>query len=362
MPIESIKTFPLRIPYDVGGPKQEFLGQPREYLEAMFVRVRTTDGIVGWGEAFGINMWPVVRVVLEEFVAGFLQGKDEDRHEALLLDLKKRLHVYGRTGPVMYALSGLDIALWDIAARKAGQSLHALLGGAKHTAIPAYASLMRYSSPEPLVRNCERAVDLGYTAVKIHETSVAQSKAAREALGPDVGLMVDTNCAWSREQALGLLPELEALNLAWLEEPTWPPENVDNLRALRERTAMPLSAGENAATPWELQQLAQSGTVSIVQPSVIKIGGITEMRQLLADLSPLCRVVPHSPYFGPGYLATLHLAATQAEAPLVERLFCNFDAHPLAEAIAVHDGHVRVPQGPGLGFEPEPDLLAAFAA
>lgn len=361
MAIESITTFPLRIPYEVGGPKQEFLGQPREFLEAMFVRVRTTDGVVGWGEAFGINMWPVVRVVLDGFVTGYLQGKDEDSFQPLLQDLKKRLHVYGRTGPVMYALSALDIALWDIAAKKRNQPLHALLGGARHSAIPAYASLMRYSGAAPLAHNCERAVDQGYTAVKIHETSVALSKTAREALGAGVQLMVDTNCAWSPEQALSYLPELAQLDLAWLEEPTWPPENVDQLRALREHAGMPLSAGENASTPWELRQLARSGAVSIVQPSVIKIGGVTEMQQLLADLPP-CRVVPHSPYFGPGYLATLHLAATQNEAPLVERLFCDFDAHPLAQAIEVKAGQVQVPQGAGLGFEPDPELMARFAA
>lgn len=362
MAIRSITTHPLRIPYDVGGPKQEFLGRPREFLEALFLRVETTDGVVGWGEPFGINTWPVVRTVLDQFIAPFAQGRDEDDIAGLTLDLKKRLHVYGRTGPMMYAISGLDIALWDIAGKKAGKPLHALLGGAKRTALSAYASLMRYGEPDALARNCARAVQLGYRSVKLHETSVALTRVAREAVGPGIGLMLDTNCAWTPQQAMGFLPELEALKLDWLEEPTWPPEDTANLRALASRTQTLLSAGENAATPWELRQLAASGAVSIIQPSVVKIGGVTEMQALLESPPTGVRIVPHSPYFGPGYLASLHLVATMEQDTPVERLFCDFDAHPYAEQIAVDRGRVAVPQGPGLGADPDPELLARFAA
>lgn len=362
MAIASITTFPLRIPYDVGGPKQEFLGRPRSHLEAMFLRVETHDGVVGWGEAFGINTWPVVRVVVDEFIAPYASGKDDDVKGGLVLDLKKRLHVYGRTGPMMYALSALDIALWDIAGKRAGQPLHALLGGAQRSELPTYASLMRYSEPEALMRNCARALAQGHTAVKIHETTPAQCRAAREALGPQPGLMVDTNCAWSLEQAISYLPQLEPLRLDWLEEPIWPPENSDQLLRLRERTAIPLTAGENASTPWELVRLAASGAVASVQPSVTKIGGVTEMQAILRELPTGVRVVPHSPYFGPGYLATLHIVAAMQQETPVERLFCDFDAHPLAGGIAIERGRIVVPQAPGLGADPDPELLARFAA
>ena len=269
MTIAKITTHPLRIPYDVGGPKQEFLGRPREFLEALFLRVETSDGIVGWGEPFGINTWPAVQVVLDQFVAPYATGKSEDDIEALTLDLKKRLHVYGRTGPMMYAISGLDIALWDIAAKKKGVPLYELLGGARRMEVEAYASLMRYAEPDALARNCVRARQLGYRAVKLHETTVALTKVAREALGPEVELTLDTNCAWTLEQAQAHAAALEPLNLAWLEEPTWPPEDTVQLAQLRAGTRIPLSAGENAATPFDLHQPAASGAVAIVQPSVI---------------------------------------------------------------------------------------------
>ena len=362
MTIAKITTHALRIPYDVGGLKQEFLGRPREFLEALYLRVETTDGVVGWGEPFGINTWPAVKVVLDQFVGPYATGKDEDDIEGLTLDLKKRLHVYGRTGPMMYAISGLDIALWDIAAKKEGVPLYQLLGGSKRTSVQAYASLMRYGEPAALARNCERALTLGYRAVKLHETSVALTKVARDALGSDTELTLDTNCAWTLEQAIENAAALEPLELAWLEEPTWPPEDTAQLSALRARTRIPLSAGENASTPWELQQLAASGAVAIVQPSVIKIGGITEMRKLVDAAPEGVRVVPHAPYFGPGYLATLHLLAAMDRETPIERLFCDFEAHPLAQHIAVTSGRAEIPTGPGLGADPDAGLLARFAA
>ncbi len=366
--IRSVDTFPLRIPYDVGGPKQEFLGRPRVHLEALFVRVVTDDGVVGWGECFGINVWRPVRVVLDDYVGPFVVGRDEDARASLMLELKRRLHVYGRSGPVMYGLSGLDIALWDIAAKKAGVPLHVLLRGDAPgdapTSLPAYASLMRYVAEEPLRSNCERALALGYDAVKIHETTLAQCVAARDALG-GARLMVDTNCAWTLGEAHSLLPSLERLDLAWLEEPTWPPEDFDQHRALHAATGIPLSAGENAATTFELLQLARSGALAVVQPSVTKQGGVTDLVDFLAAVAhaaPSVRVVPHSPYFGPGLLATLHVAAASSHEMPVERLFCDFDAHPLGAAIDAVDGRLVVPTGPGLGVDPDPALMAAYAA
>lgn len=369
MAIAAIHTIPVRIPFDVGGPKQEFLGKPRTHLEALYLKVETTDGCVGWGEAFGFNMWPVVRKAMDDFIAPFIIGRDEAAIEPLMTELRRRFHVFGRTGPVMYALSGLDIALWDIAGKKAGKPLHVLFGGARRDSLPAYASLMKYGEADALARNCERARALGYHAVKIHESTVPQAKVARRALGAHTGLMVDTNCAWTLEQALSYLPDLQALNLMWLEEPTWPPENLDNFRALRSRADIPLAAGENAATPWELAAMSRTGLLDVLQPSVIKIGGVSEMHAALTTLAGLqqpdgthrARPIAHSPYFGPGLLASLHLMATlEHEAPL-ERLFCDFEAHPYAGAIEASDGRLRVPQGPGLGVEPDARLLDAFS-
>src|ERR1700754_4495406 len=251
MAITSIQTIPVRIPFDVDGPKQEFLGRPRSHIEALYLKVETSDGYTGWGEAFGFNLWPVVRKAMDDFIAPFIIGRNEDDIAGLMTDLRRRFHVFGRTGPVNYALSGLDIALWDIAGKKAGKPLSALFGGARRDSLPAYARPMKNCEGGAPARNCETAKSQGYYAVKLHESTVAQAQVARRSLGADVGLMVDTNCAWTLEQACAYLPDLQALDLLWLEEPTWPPESLDNFRVLRERSAIPLAAGENAATPWE---------------------------------------------------------------------------------------------------------------
>lgn len=369
MAIASIQTIPVRIPFDVDGPKQEFLGRPRTHIEALYLKVETTDGCTGWGEAFGFNLWPVVRKALDDFIIPFIVGRDEDDIAALMTDLRRRFHVFGRTGPINFALSGLDIALWDIAGKKAGKPLAELLGGARRNAIPAYASLMKYGEADALARNCARARELGYYAVKIHESTVPQAQAARASLGAGIGLMVDTNCAWTLEQACSYLPALQALDLTWLEEPTWPPENLDNFRVLRERADIPLAAGENAATPWELAAMSRSGLLDVLQPSVIKIGGVSEMHAAYQALVPLSKTqgsaralpVAHSPYFGPGLFATLQLASTLAHETPLEKLFCTFAAHPYGDAIETIDGRLRVPDGPGLGIEPDPRLLEAFS-
>ncbi|HEY4066424.1 MAG TPA: mandelate racemase/muconate lactonizing enzyme family protein [Burkholderiaceae bacterium] len=369
MAIRSIQTLPVRVPFDVDGPKQEFLGKPRSHVEALYLRVETDDGVVGWGEAFGFNLWPVVRKAIDEFIGPFTLGRNENDIAALMTDLRRRFHIFGRTGPVNYALSGLDIALWDIAGKKANKPLYELLGGAKRTRLRSYASLMKYGEVEALMRNCETARQRGHYAVKIHESTVALSRAAREALGPDVGLMVDTNCAWSLEQASSYLPELAALDLLWLEEPTWPPENLDQLKALRAISDVALAAGENAATPWELAAMSDAGVLDVIQPSVTKIGGLCEMQAALTALvarehetgSAKGQPVPHCPYFGPGLLASMHVTATLERDTPVEKLFCNFEAHPYGAAIEAVDGFLAVPSGPGLGVEPDPRLLAEFA-
>jgi len=228
---------------------------------------------------------------------------------------------------------------------------------------------MKYSEADALARNCATAKDLGYYAVKIHESTVPLSQVARDSLGADTGLMVDTNCAWTLEQACSYLPALQDMNLLWLEEPTWPPENLDNFRVLRERADIPLAAGENAATPWELATMSRSGLLDVVQPSVIKIGGVSEMHAAYQTLVPLsknegsARALPiaHSPYFGPGLFASLQLAATLEDESPLEKLFCTFEAHPYGDAIEVVDGRLRVPTGPGLGIDPDPQVLKSFS-
>jgi D-galactarolactone cycloisomerase len=360
MTIKSITPVALNLPFEVGGPKPLFAGRPRS-MEILLVRVETGEGMVGWGEAFGFAVWPSTRAALETLIAPLATGRDERDIEALMSDLQRKLHLLGRTGPVMYAMSGLDIALWDIAGKAAGKPLAALLGGIRRTEFPAYASLVRYADPVLVARNAKAAVERGYRAIKLHEIGVEQVRAAREAIGAGVKLMMDTNCPWAVKEAIDVAAKIRDYDLFWFEEPVWPPEDYAGLARVRRECGIAVSAGENAVSHLDFQAMFDAGAVDYAQPSVTKIGGVSEMMRIAALARERgVRLVPHSPYFGPGLLATLHMAAGFEHETMIEYSFVDLGANPLGDAIAVKDGRIALPRGPGLGRDPDPAVLERY--
>lgn len=360
MSIRSIEAIPFRPPYDMFGPKPLLGGQPRQ-MDILLVRVETDDGVIGWGEAFGFVVWPATRAALEQVVAPIVIGRDEADIAGLMNQLNRQLHLLGRSGPVTYALSGLDIALWDIAGKRAGLPIAALLGGACHSELPAYASLVRYGDPALVARNAAAACARGYQAIKLHELGVAHVQAAREAIGPDIGLMLDVNCPWSVAEALEMAKQFRRFELSWFEEPVWPPEDFAGLAEVRRQAGMPVSAGENVTSVKQFEHMFAASALDIAQPSVTKIGGITEFMSVLALAGKYgVPVVPHSPYFGPGLLASLQIAATLPAVTMIEYSFMDLEANPLGDAISVHDGTIRIPTGPGLGRDPDLEIVERY--
>ncbi len=361
MKIAAISTYVLRLPFMHDGPPLHFAGRPRNGMEMLLVRVDTDDGITGWGEAFGPGVWPATRAVIETIVAPMCLGRDSSRIAVLSEELQRNLHPLGRSGPVIFALAGLDIALWDIAGKRAEKPLAALLAADARTELTAYASLLRYGEPEFVARKCAEAVSRGYRQIKLHETGVAQMRAARDSAGPGVALMLDANCPWTVDQALAIARQLREFNLHWLEEPVWPPEDSRGLATVRQQGGIPVAAGENAASVTEFSNLMAANAIDYAQPSISKLGGVTPMLQVLA----LARqhgvsVMPHSPYFGPGFVATLHVCAAHSGDTMIERYFCDLDASPLGAAIKPVNGRIAVPQGAGLGVDPDPGVLRDF--
>ena len=362
MTIRSITPIALDLPFDVGGPVSQFAGRPRQ-MAMLLVRVETDDGIVGWGEAFGYAVWPVTRVAIETLVAPMAIGRNEDDIAGVMNDLQRKLHIVGRTGAVVYALSGLDIALWDIAGKKAGKPVSALLDGARRTQLPAYASLVRYGDAALVARNATAAIALGYTAIKLHEISATEVRAAREAVGPGIPIMMDTNCPWTVEEALAVATTVRPYDLLWIEEPVYPPEDFIGLARVRREGGVAVAAGENAMSPTDFRAMFAAGAVDYAQPSVTKIGGISEMMRIARLATQYgVKLLPHSPYFGPGLLATLHMAAAFEQETLIEVSFVRLGASPLGDAIAVRDGRITVPEGPGLGRDPDADIIARYRA
>ncbi len=323
-------------------------------MDTLLVRVETEDGLVGFGEGFGFNLVDTTKDALDRLVAPACIGADATDIAGLSLLLQRRFHNFGRSGPVIFAISGVDIALWDLAAQRAGQPLHALLGDAARPRVEAYASLLRYGVPEDVARNVKTAVERGYRRIKLHEIDLDCIRAARAAAPAEIPIMLDINCAWpSVTEAVEFGRAVADMNIAWVEEPIWPPEDFEAIARVRDAGHTPIAAGENIGAPEEFGRFMAAGALDVAQPSVTKIGGLTGMRQVagLAAAAGVA-VVPHSPYFGPGLLATLHwLAACEVAQPL-EVYFADLENAPYGAALNPVDGYVAVPTAPGLGLMP----------
>ena len=362
MQITKLETIPVSIPYTHDGPLTGFGGTTWASLNYLLVRVETDDGLVGWGEAFGYNCIPATRAAFEQMVAPQALGRDPVDIGALMGQLKRNLHLFGRSGPVQYALGGLDIALWDLAGKRAGVPISALLGGAVQPALPAYKSLMRLSDPSIVRTACLRAVERGFTQVKLHEITIDAVAAARAALGPDVELMLDVNCAWDLKTAISMARALLPYDLKWLEEPIWPPEDVDALRQLRGAVDIPLAVGENIGNSLGFRALLENDAVRYFQPSVTKVGGISEFVDVVAlARGNGRRVAPHSPYFGPGLLATLQIGAVYPEIGGVEIFGVELERSLFGNiGVCGADGMVQIPTSPGLGADPDPAVVEHY--
>jgi D-galactarolactone cycloisomerase len=360
MKISAIETSVVALPFSMGGPHPSFAGQPWTEMEILLVRLETEDGLVGWGEAFGHAAIPTTRAAIDSILAPLLIGRDASDINALNRSMLHAVHLLGRNGSFVYGYGGIDIALWDLLGKRTGQPIWRLLGGSKTEPMDAYASLLNYTDLDLVRRNTADACAAGYRAIKLHEVTRAAVLAAREAAGPDVAIMLDVNCAWLPPAAQAMAASLAGDGLTWLEEPVWPPEDVQGLASLRKH-GIPLSSGENVAGLFGFKSLIDAGAIDIAQPSVTKLGGITEMiRVIHLCQANAVQVAPHSPYFGPGFIATLHIAAAMVERPLIEVLWLEMQANPFDPWVVPVNGRLAVPDGPGLGCDPDPAVLARY--
>jgi L-alanine-DL-glutamate epimerase-like enolase superfamily enzyme len=361
--ITGIETFPLRIPFKPGSRSAASAWGPKDLpvADSLLVKVTTDQGWEGWGEAFGFEAAPVTQRAIDELIAPLCVGQDATQIARLMREVQVKLHVFGRGGPLTHALSAVDIALWDIAGKAAGVPLCRLLGGGGAD-LACYASLNAYSDPALVRAAVRQAVDAGFRSLKLHERELPAVRAAREEAGPDVELMLDVNCAWTMNQARAKAEELREIRLKWLEEPLWPPENYDGLAELRRTCGIPIAAGENVATLMDFDRLLGAGSVDFVQPSPAKMGGVTELRKVFPAAGVRnVTVMPHTFYDGPGLLAAIHATAAMGTADaMIEWRYFDLEAQIYGSALIPKHGRVLVPQGPGLGIDPDPDVIRAY--
>ncbi|TDR93164.1 mandelate racemase/muconate lactonizing enzyme family protein [Enterovirga rhinocerotis] len=363
MKIVSVESRIVSLPFDMGGPPAAFAGKPWTHLDILLVRVETDEGLVGWGEAFGHAGIHATRAALDTIVAPLVIGRSSGDIAELNRSILHAVHLLGRNGPFVYAFAGIEIALWDLAGKRANLPVARLLGGGSRTEMDAYASLLAYNDPSLVEKNTKAACKAGYRYIKLHEvtreTVAAGAKAAAKA---GAKLMVDVNCLWSVPAALEMADAFRPHDLFWFEEPVWPPEDAQGLARVR-ACGIPIAAGENTAGLHGFKALVEAGAIDIAQPSVTKIGGITEMLRVFAYCTAHgVTVTPHCPYFGPGFIASLHIISALAERPLVEVLWLEMEANPFDPWVKPVDGRVKLPPGPGLGCDPDPAIVERYTA
>lgn len=340
---------------------------------AVFVRVEDADGSVGWGEAW--CNFPSCGAehrarLLESVMAPLLTSRAFEGPAGAFDWLTEKTAVLaiqsGEPGPMAQAIAGIDTALWDLCARRAGQPLWRYLGG-HGDEVGVYASGINPDRPQDVA--AARLAE-GYRAFKLKigfgtGRDLANLAALRELLGPDTPLMVDANQGWTLEQALATAPLLERFNLGWLEEPLRADRPWSEWQALATATAIPLAGGENVAGTEAFHAAIAQAPWSVLQPDLAKWGGISGCWPVIGrGLAAGLRYCPHYLGGGIGLLASAHLLAAAGGDGMLE-----IDANPnplrtlLAPALAaVTEGRARLGTRPGLGIDPDLQLLARVAA
>jgi L-alanine-DL-glutamate epimerase-like enolase superfamily enzyme len=327
------------------------------------VRVHTDEGIVGLGEAgFSAEYFPTVGPVIEQ-LAPMLVGQDPLQIGDIWQQMHGATHLWGRRGIETYAISGIDIALWDILGKVSGQPVHRLLGSTKTKVRAYYAPSLK--QPVEIAAEAESAAAQGFTAMKLRvglglATDRAIVSEVRKAVGDGMELMVDANMAYDRRTALEMAKAFEQWGVSWLEEPIQSKslsQYVEEHAWLADKVQLRLAGGESLLTRFEYLDLLTSHVFDVLQPDCTSVGGISEAKRV-ADMASAWNIecIPHigcSSGTGVGLAAGLQLILACANSSMVE-----YDAYGgpgweglLAEPIQVVDGYVSAPEAPGLGVE-----------
>jgi D-galactarolactone cycloisomerase len=363
----------------VEAPLDEPFGYAQAWVEtrtATLVRVEAGDGTVGWGECWG----PVAgtREVVEEVLAPHVLGEDPREVERLY----DRLYDAGRatyqTVVPLPAISGIDLALWDLAGKLRGEPTATLLGGARREGVRPYATGHYFPKIDDLDAVFEKVVaeaeanaeavgavklktglaHLGYGPTE----DVELVRRVREAVGPEVTVMVDANYAYDRTDARRVGRALEAADVYWFEEPV-PPEDLDGYARLSTVLDVPIAGGE-CHTPSEFDRLFEAGGLDVAQPDVCIVGGLTPASRIARRARDYgVPLVPHVWGTPVALAASLQLIATLPGQPWLE-----FDRspNPLREELSAKpfapgdDGLVAIPDGPGLGIELDEDAIERY--
>ena len=386
MRIKHMQAWWVRVPIETARQHRSDFGVVRTF-DAAILRIETDDGIVGWGEgknaAGSAGTYGALVHMLNHEVAPLLIGRDP-RDISTIWEMQYNgsragtaaaaghaMPQIARRGVSVAAISAVDIALWDIFGKSLGQPVWRLLGGRKLEAMPAYAS-GGWADAENIGEQLKSYIDQGgFKGVKMRvgamdgppNVSAARVRAAREALGPDVDLMVDAHGTYTVAGAKRFMQLVSDCNLAWFEEPVIA-DDKSGMAEVRAAGSIPIATGESEATRYAFRDLAVLKSADIFQPDPAFCGGISEAMRIGTIASAFnLRFAPHLWAGAPCFFAGLHICAASPASFVVEySLGANPMIHDLVEeTIEVKDGMIAIPDRPGLGFTISERFLEAHA-
>src|SRR4051812_6434967 len=365
--IKDVKAFATSYPIPPGESVQLGIGRAVK-RDAVVVKVTTEGGLVGYGESHHgrahTAIAQLVNTTLRQLILGMNAADVVGTWNRIY---SRQLASHGMGAGCSLAMSGIDMALWDIRGKAVGWPLYKMLGGAQR-AIPAYAGgvSLGFQDPKELVAEARVHVDAGYKAIKLRlgdnvNDDIRRVEAARDAFGDEMEILTDANIGYSLEDARRVMPALEDLGVRWLEEP-FPAHDYRSYATARGFSNVPLAAGENHFTRFEFSRLIEEESVDIIQPDLSKSGGITECQRIAAMASAYkLQVHPHTSMTGINMAATIHFLASIDNGGYFEgdvsknNLFRDeLTSRPYELA---KDGTVRPLERPGIGVEVDEDFL-----
>jgi L-alanine-DL-glutamate epimerase-like enolase superfamily enzyme len=342
----------------------------------LLIVVETDEGITGYGE---VDTAPVVgKAIVDAWMSHgtcyglreIIVGSDPFDYEEIWNNMWTKTYYYGRFGPVMHVMSGIDMALWDIMGKAAGKPVHKLLGGSYVKKVRPYASALMPDTPDEVKMLVERIASQGYTAFKLGWGPLGYDpvydahlvKTARQAAGDSMEIMVDIGKRYRLKEAMLAAKLMEEQNIYWLEEPL-PAEDLEGYKRLSEYSPVRIATGEEESGRLAFARLIRETHIDVVQPDISRCGGLTEARKIAtmaADANILC--VPHAFKTGVLVAASIHLIASMPHNPFLEFSITESAIRKelLLKPFVQRDGYVDVPEIPGLGIEINPDVVKKY--
>jgi L-rhamnonate dehydratase len=368
MKITNVKALVLKLP--------EISSAADGTQDDLIIVVETDEGITGYGE---VDTAPNVgKAIIDAYMSHgtcyglreVVVGCDPFDYEQIWNDMWAKTYYYGRSGPVMHVMSGIDMAIWDIMGKSVGKPVHKLLGGSYVDKVRAYASALMPETADDVKRMVDNYTTQGYTAIKFGwgplgydvKKDLDLIETAKKTAGDNVEIMIDIGKRYRLKQAMYVARALEQLNIYWLEEPL-PAEDYAGYKALTASTTMRIATGEEESGRLAFARLINETHIDVVQPDMSRCGGLTEAKKIASmtvDNNILC--IPHAFKTGILVAASIQFIAATPNAPFLE--FSVTESAIRKELLKVpfkqKDGYVDVPQTPGLGIDLNPEVIRKY--